>query len=184
MSDDALVELEKLLPELAPAVERRKIGANLGRTVDALKDAPRQIERLKAIVELAQDTSFENDGEHRDAIEEMADDTRQTALSMLRAQNAEDLRIVKENYEAFVKRLGQTERLVRSHCRKLLDRDFGSLMTIGALLKNIEGTAEFGRRLIECGEDARRSANEPTVEALRDAIGRVRRTKGKTVCPR
>ena len=35
---DALDELERLLPELEPAIERRRLGESLGRVVDALRD--------------------------------------------------------------------------------------------------------------------------------------------------
>ena len=34
----ALDELERLLPELGPSLERRRLGESLGRVVDALRD--------------------------------------------------------------------------------------------------------------------------------------------------
>ncbi|WFS09611.1 hypothetical protein [Methylobacterium sp. 391_Methyba4] len=58
---DALTELEALLPQIGPAVDRRRFGESLGRTADVLRDASRHVQRLRALLDIARETDFEHE---------------------------------------------------------------------------------------------------------------------------
>ena len=173
---DALDELERLLPELGPSLERRRLGESLGRVVDALRDYDRHVRRLKAILEIAQETEFSAEPRQAEALRELMDAAELAADGMLKAATADDLKIVEDDYTEFAKTMAKTDRdNIRPHWARIVERDFKPLVAIGTLLEKIEGVSDLGRRLVECGRDAGNSlARTPPVETLRDDIRRLR----------
>jgi hypothetical protein len=55
---DTLLDLQRLIPALGPAVERRELGDRLTIVVNALRDAPAEIERLDALLDIVALTGF------------------------------------------------------------------------------------------------------------------------------
>ena len=172
---DALDELERLLPELGPSLERRRLGESLGHVVDALRDFDRHVRRLKAILEIAQETEFRAEPRQAEALRELIDAAELAADGMLKAATADDLKIVKDDYKEFVKTMTKIDRdIIRPHWARIVERDFKPLVAIGTLLEKIDGVSDLGHRLVECGRDAGNSlANMPLVETLRDDIRRL-----------
>ncbi|AWV19815.1 hypothetical protein A3862_29685 (plasmid) [Methylobacterium sp. XJLW] len=175
---DALIELEALLPQIGPAVDRRRFGESLGRTADLLRDATRHLERLTALLEIARETDFAQEEAHADALSHLYEAVDGTASSMLTAANPNDLREVQEDYNDFVQELGRAETQLRRHWRAVVERDFRPLTAIGQLLRDIETTSDAGRRFIACGEAAERSGNNAgVVSAWRDAVVQLRQQR-------
>lgn len=170
---DALVELESLLPELPAAVDRRRIGENLGKTATALQEAPRQVQRLKAVLDIARLTGFDEDQSQKEALDELIDEADRIATAMLMAATADDLRAVREDYEDVLRRIAAVDRQLRPHWRRRISRDFVPLIAIGRLLRGIGGISGLGDKLVSCGEDAQKSGDLAGAEALREAIVRL-----------
>lgn len=173
---DALDELERLLPELGPSLERRRLGESLGHVVDTLRDHDRHVQRLKAILEVAQETDLWAESRQEEALRELMDAAELAADRMLQAATADDLKFVKDVYIEFTKILANTERdIVKPHWARIVERDFKPLVAIGMLLEKIDGVSDLGRRLAECGRSADNSlASMLRVDTLRDEIRRLR----------
>ena len=172
---DALVELEALLPELAPSIERRRLGESLGRVVYALRDYDRHVRRFKAILEIAQETGFSAEPRQAEALRELMEAAESAAADMLKASSTDDLKVVQDDYMEFTKTMVKTDRdSIRPHWARIVERDFKPLVAIGTLLERINGVSDLGRRLVECGREAANSlARTPPVETLRDDIRRL-----------
>lgn len=173
---DALDELERLLPELEPAIERRRLGESLGRVVDALRDSDRHVRRFKAILEIARETEFSAEPRQAEALEELMDAAELAADGMIKASTADDLRVVQDEYKKLTEAMTKTDRDgIRPHWERIVERDFKPLDAIGELLERIDGVSDLGRRLVECGRKADESVrSKPPAEALRDNIRRLR----------
>src|SRR5262245_37844212 len=127
----ALEELEELLPELSSAVERRQIGVNLGKTINALEDSSRQVERLIAVIQIARETSFETDPNQAETLNELIETSRDTADAMVKAETPDQVLYIQEAYKEFTRLLTAMDRQVRPHWRRIVERDFVPLSAIG-----------------------------------------------------
>ncbi|MGU3450863.1 hypothetical protein [Methylobacterium fujisawaense] len=156
---DALTELEALLPQIGPAVDRRRFGESLGRTADVLRDASRHVQRLRALLDIARETDFEHEAGQANALSHLYEAVDEAADSMLRAASANDLRDVQDGWKSFIQELGRAETQLRRHWKLIVERDFRPLAVIGRLLEAIEATSEIGSRYIACGEAAERSSD-------------------------
>jgi hypothetical protein len=172
---DVLVELEALLPELGPSIERRRLGESLGRVADALRDYDRHVRRFKAILEIAQETGFSAEPRQAEALKELMEAAESAAADMLKASSTDDLKVVQDDYTEFTQTMVKTDRdSIRPHWARIVERDFKPLVAIGTLLERINGVSDLGRRLVECGREAANSlAKTPPVETLRDDIRRL-----------
>jgi hypothetical protein len=170
---DNLLELEHLLPELPAAIERRRIGENLGKTATALQDAPRQIQRLTDVLTISRETGFDTDPSQAEAVKELITTAKDAATTMQEAQTADHLREVQDTYKDFVTALMNVDRQLRPHWRRIVQRDFTPLSAIGTLLERIDKTSELGRRLTTCGSEAEQLGDRIPVETLRKAIQRL-----------
>lgn len=179
MTGDALVELEGLLPDLPRALEHRRLGESLGRTANALKDWPRQEARLRALLDLIEETAFGNNAPQARVKREALEAAEEAADAMIYADTGEDLREVDELYSELRRRIAPLETVLTAHWRSVVDAEFRPLSVVGGLLERINGTSELGRRLAACGREAEASTKAPSAEALRDAVQRLRQTRAK-----
>lgn len=173
---DVLDELERLLPELEPSLERRRLGESLGRVVDALRESDRHVRRFKAILEIAYQTDFSGEPRQAEALSELMDAAEMAAEGMLKAAAADDLKIVQDDYAEFAKTMARTDRdNIRPHWARIVEREFKPLGAIGELLGKIDGVSDLGRRMVECSRDASQTlARMPPAEALLEDIRRLR----------
>jgi hypothetical protein len=170
---DPLLELEELLPQLPAAIERRRIGESLGKAAEELRDAPQQIQRFSAVLDIARETAFASDTNQAAAMEDLLECAVSAAKLMSSAQTADQLRSVQDGYKEFTQALRNLDRQLRPHWSRVVDRDFGPLCAIGSLLEKIDGTAELGRRLTTCGRNAQKVGDKISAEDLRDVIARL-----------
>ncbi|MEJ1935071.1 hypothetical protein WDZ92_33150 [Nostoc sp. NIES-2111] len=177
MSDDVLVELEGLLPDLPRALEHRRLGESLGRTASALRDWPRQESRLTALLEQGEETGFGANPQQVQVKQNALDAAAEAAAAMIEAATAEDLRDVNELYSNLRQPLASLEAVITTHWRSIVDTEFRPLSVIGGLLERIDDTSDLGHRLSACGREAEASTRAPSAEALRDAVQRLRRTR-------
>ena len=173
---DALSELEQLLERLPTAVQHRRIGESLGQTAETLKEAPRHIQRMKAVAAVARETCFDSDASQKNMLKNFSDLSIDLSNMMINAQTAENLREVRENYSDFIKELPRLETNVRRHCQSVIDSEFNALGVIGALLKKIDGAADLAERLVALALNARQTTSTPMIE-LHEAIPRLRRRR-------
>lgn len=173
---DALDELERLLPELEPALERRRLGESLGRVVDALRESDPYIRRLKAILEIAHETDFSAEPRHAETLRELIETAKSAAEEMLKANTVDDLKVVQDEYKEFAKVMANADvHAIRPHWAGIVARDFKPLGAIGRLLERIDGVSDLGHRLVECSRKADESVrSKASAEALRDSIRRLR----------
>ena len=174
---DKLVELEVLLPQIGPALERRRIGESLGRAVEKLREADRTIARFRAILDIANETEFDQEPLQATTLGELLDDAEALTTDLEKARSAEDLGLVEAMYGDFVKSLSRADRLLRGHWNRIAERDFRPLIAIGELLENIGIASHLGHHLRECGEEAIGIRESLSAEQLRAAILRVRETR-------
>lgn len=179
MTEDVLVELERLLPSLPRAVEHRRLGASLGRATDGLKDWPRQQERMKALLGLVEDTGFgANTPQNRVKLSALKA-AEEAAHGMMHAATAEDLREIDNLYSEMRRALASLETVLTNHWKSIVDTEFRPLIVIGRLLERINGTSDLGRRLLACGRDAEASTEVTSAVALQDAVQRLRGTRAE-----
>lgn len=171
---DKLAELEESLPKLDPALDRRRVGESLGKTVERLRDADRTADRLRAVLEIASEVTFEADPGQATALRELVVEAGSLANDLENAHTAEDLRVIQETYGDFTKSLVNVDRLLRVHWRRVADREFRPLVSVGELLENIGVASSLGQRLRQCGEEAVGIRDSVPAEVLRDSILRVR----------
>lgn len=167
---DPLLELEQLLPQLAPALQRRKIGEHLGETVKALQDSKRHIRRLAALLKLDTLTRDATDGFEGEETRELKVTARSLAERMITAATAEQLRAVKDDYADFIKDLVRAQRGITERWTRIVRRDFQPLTTIGEALSEILPGSDLGQRLRECGDRAVASTRASDLGRLCDDI--------------
>jgi hypothetical protein len=171
---DPLQELEQFARELPAAVERRRIGETLGKTVERLRDADAQVERIAAIFDISNETGFGRDPTQADALSDLLACISECADSMLSAQTAVDLKKVQEAYARLVVEVAAVDRQLRPHWRGIVEHDFRPLAVIGTLLQRIETTKDLGLRLVACGQEAEASLTITSAVSLRTTIHRLR----------
>lgn len=176
---DQLAELEKLLPTLAPALERRRIGDSLGRTLAKLADADRLANRLRAILQIAEEIRFGEDVQQADELRGLVREARAFADDLQNASTPDDLTFIHDNYPNFSKSVAMVDRQIRVHWRQVAERDFRPLVAIGDLLQKLGVASDLGRRLRRCGEEALENRDATSAEALLQVITSVRRTRSK-----
>jgi hypothetical protein len=171
---DKLIELEALLPQLPPAVERRQIGESLTRAAEKLRDSGRQAARLQAVLDIARETDFRSDAARKEDFDELLEETVALADDLERARTADDLRDACNVYDDFVKHLSGLDRQLRAHWRHRAHEEFRPLIAIGELLMKLDVAAGLGRQLVECGREAIEVRDNIPAEDLRGTIVRVR----------
>ena len=171
---DKLVELEVLLPQIGPALERRRIGESLGRAVEKLREADRTIARFRAILDIANEIEFDQEPLQAITLGELLDDAEALATDLEKARSSDDLSLVEAMYGDFIKSLSRADRSLRGHWNRIAERDFKPLVAIGGLLESTRIARDLGCRLRECGEEAMGIRESLSAEQLRAAILRVR----------
>lgn len=172
-----LERLESLLPQLPSAVERRHLGESLRKLIEAIEDSPRQIQRLAAILEIAQETGFRSDVNQAATLKDLIESGREAADMMLMAETPEHLRSVQDSYKEFIFALMNLDRQLRPHWRRIVEQDFAPLSAVGSLLEKIGNASDLGKRLAKCGRQAQEMSDKLSAVEFRDAIVRLLREK-------
>jgi hypothetical protein len=171
---DPLVELEQLLPQIAPAVERRRLGVILGQTAEKLRGSDYVIKRFRAVLGISRTIDFKADPNQAAAENELITDGNNLASDLERAQTADDLRDIQTTYGEFAKSLANVERQLRSHWSRIVQREFRPLISVGTLLERIGSASELGKKLRQCGEEATGIRESVSADVLHTEIIRLR----------
>jgi len=171
---DPLVELEQLLPQIAPAVERRHLGEILGQTVEKLRASDYVIKRFRAVLGISRTIDFKADPNQAAAESELITEGRNLASDLERAQTADDLRDIQAIYGEFARSLANVERQIRSHWSRIVQREFRPLISLGTLLERIGSASELGKKLRRCGEEAIVIRESVSADVLHTEIIRLR----------
>lgn len=156
---DPLVSLEALLPDLPAAVEQRRLGDGLARATAALKTSTRQIERIEALLELAQDLAYGSDEVQAETVEAVRDEAREVGGHFEAAETPLNLDKAVQQYERDLSpAVHNLDRNVRQHWQLVTARQFQPLVAVGELLSRIDAGSDLGKRLAACGA----SASTPT----------------------
>lgn len=173
---DQLEELESLLPQLGPAIERSRLGHSLVAAGEKLKDSTRHIRRLAAVRDIARETDFSATGSQAAQLREMLREADRVAVELQAAVSSADLAEVAASYGDFVKSLNNVERQLRDHWARTAEREFAPLVTIGELLDRLGVASDLAQRMTACGREALSFGNKDGPD-LRDAILTVRRKR-------
>lgn len=175
---DQLEELESLLPRIGPAIERSRLGHSLVDAAEKLKDFPRHLRRLIAVIDIARETEFGITGSQATPLREVLREADLLADELQTVADSDALRVVSASYSDFVKSLNNFERQLREHWTRTADREFTPLVTIGELLERLGVAVDLARRMITCGRDAQSFGSKDAPD-LREAILAVRRRRSE-----
>ena len=177
---DALVEAEGLLDQLPEAVSRRALGERLGRAIVELRSSDHQIQRIKALIEIAQLTGFGNRTDQGEVLSEMIECAKTVGRALEDADDAETLRIAVYDYgKDLIQAIGALDRSIREHWRTVAHERFQPLLGIGELLTAMNVPNNLGGRLIDCGKRGMSVINASSAPDLQTSIAALLREHGK-----
>ncbi|MES3100517.1 hypothetical protein [Sphingomonas faeni] len=165
---DALIELETLLQDLPDAVDRRRLGEALNKSLQALQGAPRMAERIGSLLELCSTLGFESDPLQRELAVAVREESWEVGEAIAESETEDSLRTAVWNYEkSLANTVAALDRALRQHWRTVVSERFLPLVGLGDLLARIGASPDFGRRLAACGRSAQSVGDGvPSVELL------------------
>lgn len=165
---DALVDLETLLQELPDAVDRRRMGEALNKSLQSLQNADRQVERISALLGLSHLLNYETDRSQSEVVRGVREEAGEVGEAIIAAETEDDLRSAVWNYEkGLANTIALLDRGLRQHWRSVVAERFLPLIGLGDLLARIGASPEFGQRLAACGRAAQAIGDGiPGVELL------------------
>lgn len=161
---DRLSDLEALLEHLPAAVDRRRLGDRLTRSLDRIRNVPHNAERLSAAIELAEATGYGDVPQQADLLEEVREEALSTGEKLEEAASDDALRDAVDDYEAFLKSLANLDRGLRLHWNGAAAQRYRPLTSLGALLQRTRVAPELGERLAACGQRALSGGEAPLRE--------------------
>jgi hypothetical protein len=175
---DALVELEALLEELPAAVERRSLGEALTGASAKLRTAEHQVERIKALLSLADLVGFGSAPGQDDLVEDLRSEAADVGEALEAADKPDELERAVWRYEKdLAGEIGALDRALRQHWTQLSGRLFQPLVAVGELLRRISGESELGDQLVACGREAQSIPTGTPAPALLEAVRRLLTTR-------
>jgi hypothetical protein len=167
---DRLADLEALLDHLPAAVDRRRLGDRLTRSLDRIRNVPHNADRLAAAMELAQATGYSEVAQQAELLDEVRDEAFSVGEKLEEACSDETLRDAVDDYEAFLKSLSNLDRGLRLHWSVVAGQRYRPLISLGMLLQRTLVAPELGERLAACGQRAA-AGGEAT---LRDLLAKAK----------
>ena len=168
---DTLLEAEEFLQQLPDAVSRRKLGERLSQAIQELRNAPRQIQRVAALIETAELIDFGKQPHQAEVFSEMVEWVQTVGEALEDAEDAESLRKAMFEYSNDLNRaIGALERSIREHWRAVANDRFQPLVGLGELLNSMNVPNNLGGRLIACGQQAVSVSNTNSAIELHVAL--------------
>lgn len=167
---DKLEALEDMLPDLPAAVDQRRLGERLTKTVAALSEADSQIAKLSALLELTREVEFGRSPEQLALLNEVREEALNVGADLCSSNDEGSLRDATYHYQELVKRLVRLDQSVRTQWRTLLGERYQPLDNYGALLIGLDEVADLGRRLKKCAADAANISITAPVRQLAEEI--------------
>ncbi len=167
---DALMDAEALLVDLPDAVSRRSLGERLGEATTTLRNAEHQIQRMTALVEMAELVGFGNRPEQKEALEDMIEEALSVGDALEEAEDPAALRSATFEYSnTLSKAISALERSIRDHWRSVATERFQPLIGLGALLTSMNVANNLGPRLTACGQKGLNAATLGSATELHTA---------------
>lgn len=175
---DVLIDLEALAPNIAAAVEARRLGNSVGRASQRLADAPRQAARFGALIDAALALEALADANARRSLQQAVGEAEDIGEGLETASTAEDLQYVSEDFPKFTGALGSLDNVLRQLWRQTVQSEFQSLISVGRVLGHIPKTLDLGARLQQVGHEAEALAERPPLaEQFAPEIARLRQSR-------
>lgn len=175
---DPLMDLEALAPNIAAAVQARRLGNTVGRATQRLADAPRQAARFQALVDVALALGALADTNAKRSLQQVVGEAEDIGEGLQAARTAEDLQFVSEDFPKFTAALASLDNVVRQLWRQTVQNEFQSLISVGRVLGHISKTADLGIRLQQVGQEAGAIAERPPpAEQFAPEITRLRKRR-------
>lgn len=166
---DALIDLETLLQDLPDAVDRRRLGEALNKSLQALQGAERQVERIGSLLELSSLLGFDADPTQRALVDGVREEACEVGEAIVGAETEDELRTAVWDYEkSLANTVAALDRALRQHWRTVVVERFQPLIGLGDLLARIGASPDFGRRLAACGRSAQSIGDGVQSTELRD----------------
>jgi hypothetical protein len=163
---DQLEELEGLLTYLPDAIDRRRLGDRLTQSMTTLQNADHNIERIAAVIELADLTGMTSGGAGQ-VVEKLKEEAFEVGQWLETASSDEELRDATYEYDKVLLRsLANCEINVRNHWQVSAAQQFRPLVALGELLQRINVRPDLGKRLAETGRRALGAHQTGSAKAL------------------
>lgn len=163
---DALEELEELLGDLPDAIDRRRLGDRLTQSMATLQNADHNIERIEAVIELADLTGMTLGGAGQ-VVQKLKEEAIEVGEWLETAESDEELRDATYEYDKVLLRtLANCEISVRNHWQVSAAQQFRPLVALGELLQRINVRPDLGKRLAETGRRALNAHQTGSAKAL------------------
>ncbi len=156
--NDAVAELETLLPDLPTAIARAKLGDIADRLATAFNDALRQTQRLTALAEAAALLNADKDPAAHAALARAFDAADEAGAAMAETSDADGLRDASQEYNAFKQSLNGVDAALRPLWRTAVDKHFRPLISVGGMLASFPAAKDLGGRMQQTGHEAVASA--------------------------
>lgn len=157
-----LKQVEELILQLPLAVERRKLGERLREAVQALQAAPQQIQRIRALMELAGVLECSPT-----LLKEVRDTALYIGEDLENVTNPEVLRTATDEYRRILlPAVGRLEHALRERCRVFVAERFQPQVGIGTLLTQMHVPDNLGVRLAACAQRGIQLATQGTVAEM------------------
>jgi hypothetical protein len=167
---DKLEQLEGLLGDLGGAVDRRRLGDRLNQSMQTLSTADYQIDRLKAVLELAGLTGLDKGGQGQ-VVQKLREEAWETGDWLEKADTDDELRdAVLEYDKVLLRSLANCEITVRNNWKTSAAQRFRPQVALGELLRGIGVEPELGEKLVETGQRALRAGDLTPASAMCEEV--------------
>lgn len=167
---DAIEELERLLPQVPAALERRSLGESLSRVASQLSEITTTAHRLCDIFKIADITGFGAAPEEAEKLDNLVYDANALASLLTQAHDAESLQKIDRHYPQLKTTINNTLGAIRLRWRSHVSAEYRPLLSLGKLLSKIGDASSLGARMVKLSEDAAATLSPMQVDQFKAAI--------------
>lgn len=150
-----LNHLESLLPLLPEAVKQTRFGDSLKLIGPEIADAVTRAADAKALIDIAEATSYATNEHRRERLEELVDWCSLTARKLEAAADDSSLREAKENYSSFKAAQNSLRQAIGEHWELMRARKFDPLASYGEILALVPGLEPLAKDFGVCARTAK-----------------------------
>jgi nucleotide-binding universal stress UspA family protein len=172
-----LEELEKTAELLPAAVAGVRLGDRANRHLQRFTDAARHEQRLMAMAGLATLLDGCSAPQVKTQFVRALTAGSEAGEAMQEADHEETLEDAVEAFQNFIQTLAALEGLVRQLWVHALDRQFGSLSSVGALLQGFPSARDLGQRMAQVAAEAHGNSQTAVVDLLPKARALIEQRK-------
>lgn len=175
-SVDNLLDLETAIPQLAAALEQRRLGSALQRATAALTSFEYKLSRFEALT-IAAELLLDQLSSDRSQLTEVIEDLENVADLIAGAEDKTELDLVAREFPRVDRSLARFHRVVVSAMERYAGAHLTWLGVLGKLLVRM-GQNELGLNLQRLEEEARQTATSANSQQLPGQIAAIKERRG------